>query len=352
MSKKRIRIGVAGLGRIGWSFHCGQISASKDFVLAAVVDPCEERRAEAIATYGCDAFADFDAMIRDADLDAVVIATPTHFHKAHALAAFRKGLHVLLEKPMAMNLKEGRSIASAAKRAGRILTVYQPHRLHARYRHLRRIIDSGKIGEVYHVRIGMFNFARRNDWQSLVKFGGGMLANYGAHCIDAVFGIIGSQVANTFCSLRRVASLGDADDVVKISYKTRQGAIGEIDINQASVENPYQFEVYGTQGFIGFQNGGRELRVRHFSARKLGKASLNSDLASANRRYPSDDIKIKEEIIPVNPKYAINLYADLAKAIRNGTAPAILPEETLAVMKMIETCREQAGRIIQTPLVP
>ncbi|HRU07330.1 MAG TPA: Gfo/Idh/MocA family oxidoreductase, partial [Candidatus Brocadiia bacterium] len=96
-SKRRIRMGVAGLGRIGWGFHCQQIAASKDFALAAVADPEAARREEAVKTFGCKAFESFEAMLAGGALDAVVVATPTHLHKPHALAAFKRGLHAVVE---------------------------------------------------------------------------------------------------------------------------------------------------------------------------------------------------------------------------------------------------------------
>jgi predicted dehydrogenase len=65
---------------------------------------------------------------------------------------------------------------------------------------------------VYHVRRALFNFARRDDWQSLRRYGGGMLNNYGAHAIDQVLQLIGYDIRRVFCNLRLVASLGDADE--------------------------------------------------------------------------------------------------------------------------------------------
>ncbi|NQT93378.1 MAG: Gfo/Idh/MocA family oxidoreductase, partial [Lentisphaerae bacterium] len=340
---KKIKIAVAGLGRIGWHFHCKVIAESRDFELVAVADPDAERRAEAEGIYGCASSADYDAMLDAGGLDAVVVATPTHFHKAHSLAALRKGMHVYLEKPMAMDLAEARAIARAAKKAGRVLSVYQPHRAHACLQHVLRIIRSGKIGEVYHVRRGMFNFARRNDWQSLRKFGGGMLNNYGAHCLDQVLFITGYDVKRITCNLRRVASMGDAEDVVKIFYETRGGVVGEVDINQACVLRPYEFEVLGTRGGIVVSN--QEITVRWFSPRGLKAKELDPSLASANRRYPSDSIEVKEETVPVNPRYGVDVYKDLARAIRTGATPLVDPAETLQVMKVMQRCREDAGKI-------
>ena len=343
MSRAKIRIGVAGLGRIGWGFHCRGLAHHRDFKLVAVADNEPTRRAEAESTLGCSPYADYDDMLDQASLQAVVIATPSHLHKHMALAAFRRGLHVLLEKPMATNYRDAQTIVRAAKRAEKMLTVYQPHRLAAYFQHLRHIIDSGKIGRAYWVRRGMFGYCRRNDWQSLRKFGGGMLNNYGAHALDQVLDLVGYDVKRVFGDLQLAASMGDADDVVKVVVETWEGNIGEADINQASVINPYDLMVWGTCGGIIYRGG--QFQIRSFDPKQLPDKAVDAHLASADRRYPSDDIEFVDETVPVDGKYQIDVFKDFARAIRTGREPLVRPEQTLAVMRVMGQCRQSSGRI-------
>ena len=347
MSHKKIRVGVAGLGRIGWRFHCTALAKHRDYRLVAVADSVPDRCTEAEETFGVAAFADYYDMLDRVELDAVVIATPTHLHNDMAVAALKSGRHVVLEKPMALNLREGQSIVRAADRAGLKLTVYQPHRLNAYFQHLRRIIATGKIGAVYWVRRGMFSFTRRNDWQSLRKFGGGMLNNYGAHALDQVLNLTGYDVKRVFGDLQLAASIGDADDVAKVVLETKRGTIGEVDINQASAIRLYELAVWGTCGGITYESGA--FRVRYFDPKKLPDKAVNLSLASENRQYPSDDIEFIEETIPVDPTLRVDLYADFAKAIRKGAAPLVEPQQTLAVMRVIEQARASSRGVRNVP---
>ena len=343
----KIKIGVAGLGRVGWGFHAKGLVNHPDFELKAVADMEAERRTQAEKELGCQSFTTFEDLIANTSLDAVVIATPTHLHREMALKAFAKGLHVLLEKPMAMNPQEANDIARAATAAGRKLTIYQPHRLAAYFQQIRRIVQSGKIGQVYWVRCGMFQYARRNDWQSLVKFGGGMLNNYGAHAIDQLLPIIGYDVKRVFCDMQRVATLGDADDVVKIVLETKQGVVGEVEISMASALSPYKLMVWGTHGGIMYGGGmsSGQFEVRWFDPAQLPAKELNEKLASTNRQYPSDNIAFTEEKIPLDQSLGIDVFADFAASIRTGKTPAIDPAETLAVMDVLARCRKDSGDI-------
>lgn len=347
MPREKIRIGVAGLGRIGWDFHCREIAKHPQFKLAAVQDVKAERLREAEQVHGTRTFRDFSSMLHDADLDVVVVATPTHFHKPMSLEALRKGCHVFLEKPMAANGTDAAAIVRAAKRCDRIVTVYQPLRASAYFQHLKKILASGIIGQVYHVRVGGFRYARRNDWQAMCRFGGGMLNNYGAHSLDQLLQLIGYDVKRVFANLRVAASLGDADDVVKVLLETRNGTIGELDINQASTIDPYVLLAWGTRGTLTMGSNRDRFVITHFKQSDLAPTTLNTSLASTDRKYPMEDVRFREETVPVDESLAVDVYDDLAAAIRKGRAPFVKPEEPLAVMRLIDRCRENSGRVIR-----
>jgi len=200
------------------------------------------------------------------------------------------------------------------------------------------------------VQRASFNYARRNDWQSLKKFGGGMLYNYGAHFIDSVMGIVGyaSPIKRIFCDLQRCASIGDAEDVVKIIIETESGVLADVSISQASVIAPYDFIIWGTHGAImlnGLAEGKPVISLKYFKSDTLPAKKLEAQLASTNRAYPSDTIKYIEKKIPVDQKYQINVFSDFARAIRTDKKPYILPEETLCVMSILERCEKDSKGI-------
>lgn len=344
MMARKLKVAISGLGRIGWDFHAQQLKQSSAFSIAAVNDPVCTRREEGSACFHCPAYADFETMLKEVSLDAVVIATPTHLHKPMALSAFRHNLHVILEKPMALDSREAAIIVNAAKRKDRLLTVYQPHRLQAYFQHIKKLVDSGRIGRVYRAQIGLFSFSRRNDWQSLRKFGGGMLNNYGAHGMDQLLQLIGYDVRRCFGTLQRVATLGDADDSAKVVVETRHGVLGELDISQASAIKPYRINLWGTCG--GLQMGhDNVIRLRWFDPSLLPAKKINRSLASEDRRYPSDAIEWQEEKLTIDESLGIDLYANVSAAIRRKEKLAVHPDETLKLMKLLDRLKTDAGKI-------
>ena len=132
-----LKTAVIGLGRIGWQFHIPNIVQHDGFELVAVVDPLEERRAEARQVWGdgraLQAYADHGALFEAnatgaCDLDLVVIASPTPFHAEQAIAAFAQGIDVFCDKPLAPTLEQADAILASARAHDRKLMVYQPHR--------------------------------------------------------------------------------------------------------------------------------------------------------------------------------------------------------------------------------
>jgi predicted dehydrogenase len=339
-----LRIGVTGLGRAGWDFHCKTLAKHPDFKLVAVADSEESRRWEASMALGCEGFPSHEIMIEEANLDAVVIATPTHLHRCMAVTALEAGLHVIVEKPMAPDATESRAIVAAAESCGKVVTVHQAHRLAAYFQQARHILSSGQLGVVYHARRGWYDYARRDDWQSMLQYGGGVLLNFGTHFLDQLLAITGGPVKRVFCQLRRVAALGDAEDVVKVVYETEAGSTGELDINFASALSPYELELFGTHGTLSLRDG--VFSVRWFEPNDLPPKELNACLASPGRQYPRENIPFKTQQIPVDLKQGKDVFEDFARAIRTDGTPYITAGQTLKVMDLIDRCRFDAGEIL------
>ena len=123
MMHNNIRTGIIGLGRIGWNYHANEINCHSEYDLIAVSDQDKNKLAEARKKYNCSCFDNHLQMIKESNLDVVVIASPTHTHFQMAMNLLEAGIHVIIEKPMAMNAQEAAEMVAAAKEANRELFV-------------------------------------------------------------------------------------------------------------------------------------------------------------------------------------------------------------------------------------
>ncbi len=341
---KKLKTAVVGLGRIGWKFHIPHIISHEGFELCALLDPLQERVNEGIEEFSVKGYTDFSKLIENEKLDLIVIASPTPFHADQTIAAMEKGIDVFLEKPMAPTLEEADRMIEASKKLQRKLMVYQPHRTAAETQAIKYIIEKDIIGPVYMIKRSISRYQRRSDWQTQKKFGGGMLNNYGAHYIDQLLYVTGSKALDISCHLRSIATLGDADDVVKAVIVTENNVILDLDINMASSQHLTPCIVFGERGtaVLGRNvKGDRTYNVKYYNKDDLKNLELKTELAAEGRSYANnDEIPWKETEVLLSDFSRINYYDKCYEYYAEGKEPYVRLEQTREVMRVIDTCHK------------
>jgi predicted dehydrogenase len=149
-----LKIGVIGVGVMG-SNHARVLSEMAGVTLVGVADPDRAQRDLVGRNLGCAVFADLEGLIASG-VEAVTIAAPTHLHHDLALACIARGLHVLVEKPIAPTVEEGRAIVAAARRAGVTLMVGHVERFNPAVESIKRAIKGQNILSIAITRVGPF----------------------------------------------------------------------------------------------------------------------------------------------------------------------------------------------------
>ena len=342
MNDRVLKCAVVGLGRIGWQFHIPQILKNPGFELTAVVDPDPERLAEAQQKFGLQLVCRTCEEIPTGTVDLAVISSPTRFHCIQTLYFLEHGLDVFCDKPIALSLQESRYMVETARRLERKLMVYQPHRLSSECLGAKAILESGKLGSPYMFSRYSSNFCRRNDWQALYANGGGMLFNYGAHYIDQMFYLSKDSSERVKCELRRVLSLGDADDVVRALITGKSGILYDLNINMASALPLPALILYGTLGTAELQPD-NSWKLRYCRAEELPPIAMQTGLSAKGRKYPSETLPWREEVMPEIPEDLTEYYRICYDYYARDSKPFVPPEQTLEVMRTLELCRDNAA---------
>jgi len=148
-----LRVGIIGAGAIVQVAHLPILRRTKDVSVVAICD-ADLPKARVLADRFSipDAFADIEEVLSYVELDALVICTPNHLHEGHILAALSGGLHVLVEKPLAMSLDSAKRIKAAAEKAKKVLMVGMNHRYRPDVQIVRGFVQSGELGPIESVR--------------------------------------------------------------------------------------------------------------------------------------------------------------------------------------------------------
>ena len=343
-----LKTAVVGLGRIGWMYHVPEIVRHDGFELAAVVDPLDERREEARQAHGAAGFATLEDLLGEMRPDLVVVASPTRCHADQAILAMEHGAHVFCDKPMADSLEAADRMIEASGRTGRKLMVYQPHRAGADVVALRAIFERNLIGRVYMIKRAVAAYSRRHDWQAFRKHAGGMLNNHGPHFVDQLLYLAGAPARRVRCVLEAVATLGDAEDVVKILIETANDVTLDIDINMASAHPIAPWQVLGERGSLLLDSEAKAWRARYFRAEELATIDPVDVLAAPGRKYGSGEtIPWREETFSLEDYVPIRFYDRCQEFFALDKAPFVPLEESRELMRVLDACRRdaQAGMV-------
>ena len=333
-----INIGLAGLGRAGWGMHCKELRGREEkFRIVAACDPIASRRERMEEHYGCRTYEHVEDLIADGEVELVDIATRSTEHHAHTMAALQAEKHVFLEKPMCISHDQAVELQQADAQSEGSLYIRHNRRFDSDFVHVKEIIDSGMLGEVYEIRLARHGYSRRDDWQTIKEHGGGQLLNWGPHIVDHALRFVDGQVAEQFSYLRRVAAVGDAEDHVKIVLRGVSGRIVDLEISGGVAIGSPTYLVFGTKGSLTLS--GREIRMRYLDpAQQLVDKAANPGTPGETFGTP-EQLEWIDETIPVNPGSNSVIWDELYSAIREGTIFPISLDEAVQVMQVISAAK-------------
>ena len=341
----KIRVGIIGLGRSGWDIHAAHLRGDGRYKIVAAADPMADRRAQAQQELGAEPYDNYRDMLKRDDLDLVVNATPSSLHVPASLDALKTGHNVLCEKPLARRVAQVDKLIAAAKKARKLLAIFQQSRFSPAFNQAMKVIDSGVLGRVVMVKIAYNGFGRRWDWQTLQEFDGGSLLNTGPHPLDQALQFFGPGTPEVKCLMDRANTFGDAEDHVKLLLTGKGRPTIDLEISACCGYSPYTYQVYGTRG--GLAGTTSAMSWRYFNPKTAPKQKLIREPLEG-RAYCREALKFTERIWAV-PKSKANMfsymsrefYTHLYKTLAEGAPLVIPPAQVRRQIAVIEECHRQ-----------
>ena len=238
MARKTIRTGIIGCGG-NMRGHIKRLSAIRGVEIVGITEPVEanvEMARQANAHLAdVPAFTDYRKMLKELKPDAIVISTPHNLHCKQVCDSLKAGCHVLVEKPMVCTVAEARRVIRTAKEAKKEVVVsYQRHQ-HSEFKLIKRIIDSGRIGEIQFITAiqnqNWYNNQGRKEgsWRIVAeKSGGGQLNDSGSHMMDILLHVSGLEAKSVMSYQQNFTFDVDVNAAIAVEFKN--GAIGTINV--------------------------------------------------------------------------------------------------------------------------
>jgi predicted dehydrogenase len=248
-----IKAAIVGLGWWGKTLvESADNSDAIRFVAGATRTVTPEVEAFA-QKHGFRLAANYEAVLADHDVDAVVLATPHSMHGAQVVAAAAAKKHIFCEKPFTLTKREAEDAVAAVRKSGVTLALGYNRRLHPEMTRLREMIHAGELGTILHVEATMtfpnVLFINPSHWRADKKetpLGG--LMPMGVHAVDGMIDLCG-PIDHVFAqSFRRAAAI-DADDTTSILFRMKEGMSGYLG-TMTTTGPGFSFQVFGSKGWL------------------------------------------------------------------------------------------------------
>lgn len=348
MAKKEskiIRVGIIGLGRAGFGMQSFELAArAGKFSVVAGCDLVPARRKRFAEKFPEAAvYADAEKLIANPDVDLVTVATRTPTHVEWAVKALRAGKFVMCEKPIAVTQADSLKLQAADKKFPGKLFIRQNRRYEAAFNDITDIIHTGILGDIYEIKLCRHNFARRDDWQTVVSEGGGQLLNWGPHIVDHALQFLESPVDSIQCELRRIAAVGDAEDHVHMELRGKNGRIVDIEISGGAAIGEPVYWIAGTKGaLVSWDERTIDLRyldpMAKLPARRVKLGLMDTFGTIEQLPWIEEKRQVRTDIAP--DSIWDNLYDHLTK----GVPFRVKNAEAFEVMRILALAGKKRGK--------
>ena len=302
-----LRVGVIGVGVMG-SNHARVLAELPGVKLVGVADPDRKRCDQVARSLGCASFSDAADLIRHG-VDAVTIAAPTHLHRDIAIGCAARGIHVMVEKPIASTVEESRAIVAAARRAGVTLMVGHVERFNPAVQSIKRAIKDQNILSIAITRVGPFPPRMSNV---------GVVIDLAVHDIDLIRWFTDSEIVEI--QPQTSSAVAEREDIALLQFRTASGVLAHINTNWLT---PFK------------------ARTIHVATRDkyLIADLLTLQVTECFGFQPDGSYSMRH----LSVGYAEPLRSELVAfvtAIRTGETPAVTGEEAVASLEIATRCLE------------
>ncbi len=314
MSIKCAVVGYGSAFAMG-AFHCSQIKNTEGLELVAVAEPVKQRRDEAHEREGVPVFASLTELLKKSDCQMVTIVTPHDTHCPLVVESLEGGRHTITEKVMCINTAEADMMIKAAKKARKMFSVFQNRRWDTDYVTVRRVIDSGMLGEVFDIESSIGGYGPQGGWRGVKKHGGGMLFDWGAHLVDQVVQMVPAKPVRVYATMEYRVWPTDTETLALVHVSFANGCEAHVDVGGISRIEKQRWLVRGEIGAL--------------SKRTLG------DEHRAVVRTTVDGIAASMEIEPVGAAWDA-YYANVVAHLTKGAELIVKPEQCRTAVAVIE----------------
>ncbi len=254
---KKIKVGIIGAGKIAERLHLPQYKECQNVEIVAICDIIKKKAIKLAEQYNIKKiYSDYKEMIQNSGLDAVSVCTPNYLHAPMTIFAAKNKKHVLVEKPMALSVKEMKNMIAECKKNRVVLMVEQTQRFDPAHEVLKEVVDSGILGKIVTIR-GKLGHSGPEFWSDdspwffdKKKSGGGVSVDVGIHILDLIrFVLNNGEITGVFAKIANLIKKKiKLEDTINAVIKFKNGIMGVFEASWSTSPYEVRVEVCGSHG--------------------------------------------------------------------------------------------------------
>ena len=337
MSSK-VKFAIIGCGRIAQR-HAEHINNKG--VLVAVCDVIKEKADEIGKKYNAKSYYSLEELLRsEKEIDVVSICSPNGLHAEHAIKSLQSGIHVLCEKPMAINVYDCGEMIKAAEKTNKRLFAIKQNRFNPPVEAVKNALDEGRLGKIYSVQLSCFWNRNpdyyQNSWKGTMKLDGGTLYTQFSHFVDLLYWMLG-DVRNVNAMMANYNHKGiiEFEDTGVVILEFYNGAIGTINytVNSFGKNMEGSLTIFGEKGTV--KIGGQYLNeleyqnIEGYRIENLPEGNKANNYGNYQGSMSNHD----------------KVYDNLIEVLRNGASISTNSFEGLKTVEIIEKIYKVATHV-------
>ena len=340
MKKNFAVIGYGGQG----AWHTRQILASDVAALTGVydTDPAKNELAE---KNGIHAYSSFEEVLADQAVETVVIAVPNDDHKELVIRSLEAGKNVICEKPVEMSVAAFDEMTAAADKSGKLFTVHQNRRWDVDYLAMKKIVESGEIGELINIESRIHGSRGiPSDWRCTKAQGGGMILDWGVHLIDQILQIIKERIVRVYCTATHITN-SEVDDGYKLTMYFESGKTAYVEVgtyNFIAMPRFYLQCKNGSAIIEDWQKNAQVARMKAWNEKEVLPVQTAAGITKT--MAPRDEITLDMYEAERPSSDVHDFYRNFCAALDGKAESAIKLGEVRRVMQVMEACFESSDK--------
>jgi scyllo-inositol 2-dehydrogenase (NADP+) len=338
MAEGQINVGIIGYGYAGRVIHAQLIELVPRLKLYAVASRDERRRQQAKNDYGVITYESYEELLRDKNVDLVVIATPHNTHAELAIKTMEAGKHCVVDKPMCISTAEADAMLMARDKAGVLLSVFHNRRWDCDFLTLRRTIDSSLLGEPFLIESSVVRYGKPGSaWRCERECMGSILHDWGVHLIDQALQLTGKMPMSINCKTNFLVWNMSVESYASVEMEF-DSLTYTVEISYISFAPRPRWYVLGDKG--GFIKFGLDPQETALQCRDIKSAFEPPE--NRARIFTTLNGNRVEMTVDSVPGRWVAFYENIAAVLLGKEELSVKPEQSRQVIRLIELALQSA----------